>query len=820
MRINKNEKRRNHGIFIPLVICLILVGVFFLALKGKKIAEKEEILDSSEETIQVTPFNGSTFEIAIYSDAYKKLAKKRTQALEKGLLFSSKDDLVDADIKIDGKEYACKLRLKGDLLDHLETDRWSFRIMLKDNEEWNGINTFSIHNSKARSHTAEWLMHQLFAKEGIIVPAYDFINVQLNGKDLGVYAFEHHFENQLLKNNDRDIGPILKHNDDSYWENIQKKLTPFPWVESSHIELFNKENKNDPDFKLSFDLAHSMLDEFVNKNRTASEVFDLDLMGKYFALLDLSHAWHAALFTNIRFYLNNFTGKLEPIAFDCFGDHMPEVNKNWEAYGEAFNSRRPPEASYAAGDVYRYLLFQDEAFFKVYMTYLEKFTNQQYLNQFKQEITSELDSRVAFINEDELYKGFKSDWETIFGKAFFTRKKLEPKPSLSLKAYRVENSKEEIAFQSFHYFPMEVIGFGDQKELNFELEETLVLEAYNSKVPVRTYLHKHNKKVDYIYYRTLGLTSIHKTPLLKNSIPKESNQSNRSTLSQFKALNFVVENEKEITISSGKHSIDFPVVIPKDKVLKISAGTELHFQGKGNLLSYSPIHAIGSKVNPIKFSSDGQAGSAILISGVEEKSTFKHCDFLGMSNYASSPINVDGTFNIYRSKVNIEDCRFFQSKAKTCLSLRYCEVEIINSGFEEIAGTAIHSKHSSLVINKVKIKSAGRNGLSVESGFVNIANMECRNILNKVFNFSNMAEVYAFDVNVYDSYQSLFASDHSEIKMIKFWNENLKFGFEVRSKEDHPTKVVLENFNHKGVEQLYLLKQGVTIKVNGKTERG
>ena len=257
MRISKKEEKKPFGKLVPVIIILALLGILVFALKGKfnQIKEKQVKKENPE---QIKTFEGSSFNIAINSDAYKKLSKKRDEAIKRGLLFSSKDDLVDADIKIDGKEYACKLRLKGDLLDHLTGERWSFRIILKGNEEWNGMNTFSIHNSKARSHTAEWLMHELFRKEGIVVPDYDFVKVQLNGNDLGVYAFEHHFENQMLKKNGRDIGPILKHNDDAYWENVHKNLKPFPWIEASHIEVFNKENMDDPDFQESFQIAHAM----------------------------------------------------------------------------------------------------------------------------------------------------------------------------------------------------------------------------------------------------------------------------------------------------------------------------------------------------------------------------------------------------------------------------------------------------------------------------------------------------------------------------------------------------------------------------------
>ena len=112
-----------------------------------------------------------------------------------------------------------------------------------------------------------------------------------------------------------------------------KKIEPFYWTRSSQIELFNKENEGDPQFVRLYDQAHSMLNDFIHGRKKMSEVFDMDKMARFFALLETSHAIHAQLFTNIRFYLNPYEGKLEPIGYDCFGDKLPNVNKNWVCHG-------------------------------------------------------------------------------------------------------------------------------------------------------------------------------------------------------------------------------------------------------------------------------------------------------------------------------------------------------------------------------------------------------------------------------------------------------------------------------------------------------
>jgi len=62
---------------------------------------------------------------------YQKLEYKRQQALEKGVLISSGVDYVPAKIRYKDKQINVDLRLKGDWLDHIKGNKWSFRIRVR-----------------------------------------------------------------------------------------------------------------------------------------------------------------------------------------------------------------------------------------------------------------------------------------------------------------------------------------------------------------------------------------------------------------------------------------------------------------------------------------------------------------------------------------------------------------------------------------------------------------------------------------------------------------------------------------------------------------
>ena len=117
---------------------------------------------------------------------------------------------ITARITVDGKTAKVRMRLKGDITDHLQGDKWSFRIKVNgDNTIW-GMRRFSLQAPERSGWGHEWVMYQWFRKEGLISLRYDFIDLTLNGRRLGIFALEESFSKELIEHNRRREGPILK----------------------------------------------------------------------------------------------------------------------------------------------------------------------------------------------------------------------------------------------------------------------------------------------------------------------------------------------------------------------------------------------------------------------------------------------------------------------------------------------------------------------------------------------------------------------------------------------------------------------------------
>ena len=62
---------------------------------------------------------------------FTKLQKKRDEAIDKKLIVQKDGDYVPAEIRYNNNTFKVKLRIKGDNIDHLLGDKWSFRLKIK-----------------------------------------------------------------------------------------------------------------------------------------------------------------------------------------------------------------------------------------------------------------------------------------------------------------------------------------------------------------------------------------------------------------------------------------------------------------------------------------------------------------------------------------------------------------------------------------------------------------------------------------------------------------------------------------------------------------
>ena len=773
-------------------------------------------IDFEGHNIEIIPStNYPTMELQINELNFRKITKKRKDAKKVGLLFSSKEDLVDADIKVDNKEYSCLTRLKGDLLDHLRSDKWSFRVMLDGNETWRGMNIFSIHNSKARSHLAEWTMHQLMRSEGIISPKYDFMQFVLNQKTIGVYGYEQHFDNQFLIDNKKLIGPIIKHNDDGYWDNVLGKLKDYEWAESSQIELFNKENEGNEQFMKLYHYGHSQLNDYLDGKKEPGEVFDLEKMSKYYALMEIGHGLHAQLMTNIRFYVDPTTALLEPIGYDFFGDHMPNVNEHWRPIGQWENGKDIIERS-RDGYAYMRRLFGDLKFYEKYMKHLERYSSDNYLEEKLNELGEQIKSRNDFINTDLEYSKYKYDFKNQFRKAEYTRAKLYPMPNVSLKTYRSIN-KSEAVLQGFHYFPLKVIGYKTKTKTK-NLKEPILINAYSPDSPVVSHRLKTGDKPTTIIYQTLGLDSIFYHKINNDIVPEINIPTHQSVFVSISEHPAIKTSGLSHIVKAEKWVIDRPYLVDIHEDLAISKGTQVEFKKGGSLTIQGQVLALGTAENPIMFAGNKLLGQGILISKSNRESRFSHCSFSNLGSYSSGTVKLPATVNVDEANVKIISCLWNNNNAQTDLILSNAKYQLTNTIFQNNAGDAVRAIFSQGIITKMKVDNYGGSGFIQKGGRTTIKEYNTSNLLGWALDFDLLAMSNITNYSTEETVHSLRAKGSSEVIISEYKGKTSSRDIEVTGSEKPVTRLIISNAKEAN-KIVYIVEPGAFLKINGSEKK-
>ena len=202
MRLKSFKKTNTNSKFFVYCICILflLSGIFigWKDIPGFLKSNILMILKLDIEEVFLTKNRLNSLNLDIKFESVEKIRLKREEALVNNLLIRSDNDFVNSKVSYNSElPQSCKIRLKGDLPQHWNGDKWSLRINTKENRSIEGMTTFSIQDPITRNYTYEWLFLKNLKFEDVLAPNYFFVNVNINGKEKGIYAVEEHFSKDV-----------------------------------------------------------------------------------------------------------------------------------------------------------------------------------------------------------------------------------------------------------------------------------------------------------------------------------------------------------------------------------------------------------------------------------------------------------------------------------------------------------------------------------------------------------------------------------------------------------------------------------------------
>jgi len=794
----------------------------------------------------------------LYIDSLDMLSliRKRNQAFEEGILVTAEDDYVNGLLFYKDSTLPVEMRLKGDWLDHLEGRKWSFRIKMKSGFTWHGLSTFSIHNPLARDFINEWIAHELYRESGNLAPRYGFIPVTLNGKSLGVYAWEEHFEKQLVESMDRREGPIVKFSEDHFWA-VQQILAKekfglaYPFLEAAYISPF-KESRTlaDSVLGIQFELASDLMYQYQYGLSPLGEIFDLEHFAAFHALMDITRGFHGLTWHNQRFYYNPFLNKLEPIFFDgytelgVFGHDRPVI-AGWIDLDDGQKG---------FDDLNWIRIYQDREFIGLFYKKLLEFSSEDWLLDFIDSREKEIRAYEKMIQKE--YPDYQFDREFIlnnakaiksalpaFGEyvqenpdfADFDYQTVNNRPyatdyhpgvlSYFVNAYQLDSTDAgvKVEIRNFVPRPIWIIGYGNNpRRKEWSLSKPLKLDGITRFYPDIDTIQTVGP-VQWLFCADDSSNQLFMVQVKPFRAPV--NQSPSVDLINKYSLVLpqgVIQTGNTITFKQGLIPVSQPIIIPAGYLVKFEAGCKLDMMNQAMFISYSPIKMTGSNSEPVIIKSSDLSANGFTVIQANDTCILNNVTFEGLNTLNFKGWNLTGAVNFYESPVVIDSSRFIQNQCEDALNILRSHFTVSNSTFQNIFADAFDSDFCSGTVSDVSFLEIGNDAIDFSGSKVDINNCRIVGAGDKGISCGENSELKVLNTTVDRANIGFASKDLSSLTLTDCTGQNLNFGLLAFQKKPEygPASIWTKRFKAQSVITLHIVERASVLKLNASLING
>jgi len=702
------------------------------------------------------------------------LYRKRDEALSRRVLIQGEDDFVPASIRHGEDTTRVKLRLKGDFREHLRGDRWSFRIHVKGKDHIFGMRRFSIQHPVRRAYHGEVLFFETLRHVGVLAPRYFFVDVVMNGTDLGLMAVEEHFSKELLEANGRRDGVIVRLDESLFW--AERDLRPrtawkhgvFAGYRNAPIDAFRSTRvAESPTLSRNYEVAVGLLRGFVEGRLAPSEVFDVELMGRFLAVAELWESQHSVFWNNQRFYLNPFSLKLEPIGFDADipGDPSPD----------ALIGRLEPH--FVA-------MLDDPRIFAVYRDTLHRLGDELADGSLLQKL-SEVQQRELAVLRGEFFMLEPYPLERLRLRAgelaamssgeLLSRPVTDAVYPTLIHAYRIDDASgsyleisnavpHAVEIQAAHWLhegndpPDELRPLGDV-EFPLRLAPTPLRELPQSR---RIFYEPHESEDSpvEVLARIVGQERTYRIaakPYYPSLSPHPIPESGIDELLARHPFLRLDAEPRMLSATPGEWPVQGILVLPTGFGLRLPAGTTLRFEAVGALIARGGLQFEGSAEAPVVLEgrpagSGSEPWQGVFVLEAERLSRLTHVTVRNTTGILYAGLELTGGVTFYESAVEMLQCRFIGNRAEDAVNLVHSEFRLTDVLFEETRSDALDLDFSNGVIERGVFRNIGMagggDGIDVSGSVVTVEETRLSDVSDKALSVGERSEMTALRVTI------------------------------------------------------------------------
>jgi len=761
----------------------------------------------------------NSIELIITDENMKILNEQREFALRLGERYMDHPDFtgyVKGKLVHNGDTVKIKLRQKGLLIDHFDDPlKCSYKIKIRGRNTFLGMKKFAIQHPKTRNYVNEWLLHKMFQKEGLISLRYNFVNVTINGRNSGIYAMEENMHKNLIENNNLKEGPIFRFD-------IASGTGPMFYHD---LRPYCRGRLNsDSSMLAQYKNAEQQITDFRNGSRKTSDIFDVNKMAKFMAIIDLTGHHHASHPHNLKFYLNPVTGLIEPVGYDNCAFVPLEEQGLIGSYKNVIATPLNRGEITFKNDPLSEMLFNDPIFFEAYIQHLRTISNVEWLETFFNDIDSNLQNQLSIIWKS--YPEYNFDKKNVlFHNQEFIRKSLSEytHPTIRNNTIFKDSTASYLEVWSNNPLPI-IIDKVTVNDTNYQLNKHL-LESYLPLTNVcykKLYINRSisDSAIIELKYHYLGVDEIEQVSYHCFSEPKLDyvNYSLPIVNHSTKLTDFISSKNDTIIEFKGKnHEIANNIIIPKGYIIKIYPGAKLNFTNFAKIISHSPMVSIGTESDSINFQSKDGTGEGIFILNAVTESKFEYCNFHNLSNLNYESWKLSGAVNIYKADIEFNKCTFSNNlKGDDMLNIMNSSFSLSECHFKNIISDAFDGDFVNGSIDKCSFNNIGNDAMDFSGSNIKINSCEITNTQDKGVSAGEKSIITAEKTSILNSSIALTAKDQSSIKGSNITIDNTDISVCAFQKKSQfgPSFIQLSSSSLGKAEIDYLIEHGSTLILN------
>ena len=739
----------------------------------------------------------------------------REQAFDRGLITDDlKAESFPAKLSINGEVYNVKLSLSGLMLDHLRhPTKWSYEVKVKGDKTINGMKRFILMFPRARGYLTDWVATEICKDRGLIGLRSDFVDVNINGKPIGLYYMEEKYDKYLLESNRMREGIIFK-------------------VKYPQMSVYGESKMLvDPGAKDKLIHFKQLWQSLVAGNLAVEEFFNLEKMAKIYAITDLMKDKHAISLTNMRLYFNPVTGLAEPI-----GREWEYLRKETQTEMAIFLEQPTPAAKFHAiteRDTLIRLIYDNNTFKEHYLREIAELGKEAYLKDFFNRIRPRMKAMLKKVYRENPF--YKSPESILMENQQYIRKKLySDLPEVSAYYYENEGGGLEVLLKNQQDLPIEISHINWADSVNFfPAERTILNSKWKTKIddinltsfsfPAGfTWTDSMVNELK-LSYNILGLDQEKKEVLVfpwkyENRVAYSKNPVNRPAT--YQSFDFIVEEKDKniIRIPAGDWTLDEELIIPSGKEVVVSPGAKVNIIKDGQIICKSPFSCLGTEEEPIKFYSSDSTGRGLIVLAGGKQSILHHATFDNLAPPSNGSWKMSGSVTYYESPVNISDCTFANNRVgDDCLNIIRSSFEMERTLFKNTRADAFDCDFCEGEINKSSFVGIGNDAVDISGTEMYLNDIIIKNVGDKGLSAGEDSKMTATNVQISNAEIALTSKDKSVLTVENVDVQNSTVGITAFQKKSEfgPGIIVIKGITMEGIEMDYLIEQNSSLTIDG-----